>query len=173
MACYKDLIAQAHVLPAFLAEFIDCLVNRPHEQVGEFYTSFEQRIGAASIADKNVVFTPGAILAVLYVLIVYPQERFVNEIPEVPTEDLDAKEWGRMDWHMERPKHLRDLVRRLRNALAHANVEVTSEFGFRFRDRRDAKSPFVFDVSMDLDAVRTFVEQLTRVVLSRSLKEPG
>ena len=176
MVRHLDLIAQAHVLPAFLAKFVECLTNRPDEQVGHFYASFEQQLGVRPSRGRNAVFTPGALLAVLYVLIVYPQERFMNAIPKIRTNALDPEKWGRLNWHIPPPPDLRGVVRRLRNALAHANVELTSEFGFQFRDRRDENAPFDFDVSIDLESVRRFVEELTRqLVLTGRLgpEEPG
>jgi hypothetical protein len=58
-------------------------------------------------------------------LLVFPQQRYVNEIPEVTLTELEAKGWllPKTVSGFKVPKNLRELFRFLRHSIAHCNVE--------------------------------------------------
>lgn len=62
-------------------------------------------------------------------LLVFPQQRYFSKIPETPLAELVEKGWPRIEaTHGELPKdNLRQLLRMLRNSIAHCNVEFIAE----------------------------------------------
>jgi hypothetical protein len=58
-------------------------------------------------------------------LLVFPQQRYVEEIPETPLHELAAKGWPipRVVGDYPQVQDLRELVRFLRNAISHFNIE--------------------------------------------------
>jgi len=64
-------------------------------------------------------------------LLVLPKERYYESIPTTPLEQLRADGWPApvLDGEFKSPKHLRDLVRLLRNSVAHFNVEFVAPTG--------------------------------------------
>lgn len=64
-------------------------------------------------------------------LLVLPKEHYYNNIPTTPLEQLRTDGWPApvLDGEFKSPKHLRDLVRLLRNSVAHFNVEFVAPTG--------------------------------------------
>ena len=60
-------------------------------------------------------------------LLVFPQQRYVNKIPAIPLSKLFAKGWPipQVVGDFPQAKDLNQLVRYLRNAIAHFNIEFT------------------------------------------------
>src|SRR4051812_32673232 len=56
-------------------------------------------------------------------LLVLPYEREVDRLPETPTAALLAMGWPQVEHRFAEPAHLRALIKNLRNAVAHCNVE--------------------------------------------------
>lgn len=58
-------------------------------------------------------------------LLVFPQQGYINRIPEIPLADLVSKGWPIPEVIGDHPQvsDLRQLVRMLRNAIAHFNLE--------------------------------------------------
>ena len=99
-------------------------------------------------------------------LLVLPKEALIDKIPIYPYEELaqwginpkSIKRFGRCDYGHEHTPNLRQLVKRLRNAVAHFNVEplhLDGEVsGFSFKDRNG------FRAELSLDELREFVGKL-------------
>ena len=62
-------------------------------------------------------------------LLVFPQQRYVNEIPKTTLRDLVEQGWPipRVVGDYPQVKNLNQLVRYLRNAISHFNVEFLSD----------------------------------------------
>ena len=62
-------------------------------------------------------------------LLVFPRERFVDQIPQTSLSELQANGWPipRVLGKFPQAGDLRELVRYLRNAIAHFNIEFLSE----------------------------------------------
>ncbi|MCY1361158.1 HEPN [compost metagenome] len=85
-------------------------------------------------------------------LIIVPKESLIDSIPEEPFEKISnwginpasIKEFGNCDHGHEQKPNLRQLVRRLRNAVAHFKIDpvhkMTEVVGFRFKDRNGFKA---------------------------------
>ena len=61
-------------------------------------------------------------------LIVLPHERVIRRLPTTPRTEMSPQGWPLVTTAGGEPKSLRDLVRRLRNAVAHFNVEFNAGF---------------------------------------------
>ncbi len=62
-------------------------------------------------------------------LLVFPQQRYVDSIPETPIEELSRQGWPipAVVGSFPQVSNLRQLVRHLRNAISHFNVEFFSD----------------------------------------------
>jgi HEPN pEK499 p136 len=60
-------------------------------------------------------------------LLVLPKEHYYESIPTTSLDDLRQQGWPEpvLEGEFKKPKHLRDLLRLLRNSVAHFNVEFT------------------------------------------------
>lgn len=64
-------------------------------------------------------------------LLVFPQQRYFNRIPETPLGELASQGWPipEVEGNYPQVKDLRELVRYLRNAITHCNLEFLSDEG--------------------------------------------
>jgi len=121
-----DNVTNAMFSGGFL-DSISLLVNTPrgHDlSVGDFY---EQWLAGASPKQRKLPISPGIIVGLLYLALVYGKELWFDQLPDVPV--CQAEEaWGITRAMYSCPKEsrpsLRYVVRRLRNAMAHGNVTV-------------------------------------------------
>jgi hypothetical protein len=58
-------------------------------------------------------------------LLVFPQQKFIDRIPETPLSELAQEDWPipRVVGNFQQAKDLKQLIRYLRNAISHFNVE--------------------------------------------------
>lgn len=64
-------------------------------------------------------------------LLVFPQQSFINNIPETPIEELEEAGWPipKVCGNYPQVKNLKQLIRFLRNGISHFNLEFISESG--------------------------------------------
>jgi hypothetical protein len=76
-------------------------------------------------ASGERVYEVTALVNSLLGLLVFPQQRFVDSIPETPLGDLRAQGWPvpTIEGDFEQARNLRELIRYLRNAVAHFNLK--------------------------------------------------
>ena len=62
-------------------------------------------------------------------LLILPKENYVTNIPEIPLEQLKSDKWPipEIEGNFEQVKDLRELIRYLRNAIAHFNIEFIAD----------------------------------------------
>ncbi len=62
-------------------------------------------------------------------LLVFPQQKYFNTIPEIPLDDLAAQGWPIPEVIGDFPqvKNLCDLIQYLRNAIAHFNIKFITD----------------------------------------------
>ena len=60
-------------------------------------------------------------------LLIFPQQRYIASIPEIPLGELAAQGWPipKVIGNFPQAENLRELIRYLRNAIAHFNIEFT------------------------------------------------
>jgi len=62
-------------------------------------------------------------------LLVFPQQEYVNQIPRIPLEKLEQEGWPipRVQGNFEQVSDLNQLIRYLRNAIAHFNIKFIGD----------------------------------------------
>ena len=130
-----SLVAQGFILSAFLDHFITSLNTTPELPLKAFYDKFLGDFGIEYKPGHNAICTPGASLGFLYLMIVVPKEACVLKEPSLDLSKLDPEQWGGYveEWD-DQPKTLKVLVRRMRNAIAHARVRFTEDMSLLFED---------------------------------------
>jgi len=84
---------------------------------------------AARFEKDSQVFEVTQLINSLLGLIVFPRENYYENIPETPLAELEAQGWKipAVSGQFEQVKNLRQLMRYLRNAIAHSNLEFDSD----------------------------------------------
>jgi hypothetical protein len=156
-----SILAQGFTLSEFLTQFVIALSNNPEKSVIQFYREFEQRLGLEYQAGRNVVFTAGVMLALLYLLIVFPKEKFRLKNEDVLVKQLDNA-WGKITVETANSDSitLKDLVRRLRNSISHARIHFSDD-GFLFEDSRPNQQPDI-RIYISLESLNLFTTQLAK-----------
>ncbi len=101
----------------------------------EFIVDFAQRTRAnlefieAAEQDGKSVFEVTQLANSMLGLLVFPRENYTKNIPETPLSDLVNQGWPEIHTTLGKlPKdNLRQLMRMLRNSIAHCNVEFVAD----------------------------------------------
>ena len=104
----------------------------------------------------------------LTALVILPKERFYNQIPDLDIENLN--DWGLNKAHVRQVScttcgyNLKDIVRRMRNAIAHMRIETADDVNgdiemVRFKDLGN------FEVEIPIEDLKTFVKKLAEYVI--------
>ena len=113
-------------------------------------------------------------------LLVFPREEFVSRIPKTPLTDLHRDGWPtpKVIDGFPRVKHLRELVRYLRNAIAHFNIEFISNSdrqisGVRLWNTDPRTNTKTWEAELNPEDLRNIAERFTDLILreSRGLTE--
>lgn len=131
----------------------------------DFTRSFMQR--TLSLArDYDGPLDATLLINCLLGLLIVPKEALMGKVPTTPFESL--REWGiepssirhvgRCEYGCDHRPNLRQLVRRLRNAVAHFRIEPFHQSGqvagYSFRDQNG------FHAEISLNEIRTLVTKL-------------
>ena len=169
-----SILAQGFVLSEFLTEFISQLNGNPDQSLDNFYRNFESKIGCQYSKGMNVIFTPGSLLGLLYLLIVFPQQKFQLKNPTLKFDTI-LKGWGNPEirlWNDSDQRELLVFIRRLRNSIAHGRIQFDNSMNLIFEDARfrndktrNKKEEIVdFCVSMSLEGLKKFTEKLAHEI---------
>jgi len=88
--------------------------------------------GAHGVADEDRrAFEVTQLVNSMLGLLVFPQQKYFNAIPRTPLADLAGDGWPQVRAVEGFPDvaDLREMMRYLRNAVAHFNIEFTEQFG--------------------------------------------
>ena len=133
----------------------------------EFVKSFMRRTSAI-IEEYKGPHDATMLVNCLLGLLVVPKESLLDKIPDEPFDTLSSwgieprsiTNFGQCDYGHQHEPTLRQLVRRLRNAVAHFNIEpIHSDgvvSGFRFTDRKG------FRAEIPLSELREFSIRLAK-----------
>ena len=113
-------------------------------------------INALESADLEV-FEVTQLVNSLLGLLVFPQQRYYRSIPEIPLSELARAGWPEPLVVGEFPtvENLKDLMRYLRNAISHFNVEYLSDADGEIRGmrlwniNRNREKDWVVELSLD------------------------
>lgn len=172
-----DNITNAMLSVGFLADISDFIfsINRDRLTVGQFY---DRWIKNASLKKDKPPLSPGIILGLMYVGMVYGKETWDNIIPNIEIKKIDDA-WGIKNASFKCPKKrsltLRYVVRRFRNSLSHGNVKFIippglkrekrfDEVKIEFHDENPKDRSDTFDVVLTLREIYQFIKKFQNFV---------
>ena len=169
-----SLLAQGFVLSAFLSEFKINLDANPQQTLKDFYLQFEKKLGVSHIEGANVIFTPGVLLGLLYILIVFPQQKSSLKNPKLKLSYI-KEGWGEPEielWNEHDPSELEVFVRRLRNSISHARIKFDNRMNMTFEDapfitnkkKKKEKDKIDFRVKFTLEGLEQFTGRLAKEI---------
>ncbi|MEW6202725.1 MAG: HEPN family nuclease [bacterium] len=155
-----DLAAQYFIIMDFLSWFVS---NLSEDKKSSIYREYCERINITKISGKNILFTPALLLGGMYVLLVFQKEALFPRIPQIAVNDLDVKEWGKiniLEWKcVAINQNLKNVIKRMRNAISHANFEIQECGNFLFKNKCPRADDFDFIVEFEFDDLKKFLEQ--------------
>ncbi|MEJ5226809.1 HEPN family nuclease [Thermodesulfovibrio sp.] len=104
-------------------------------------------------------------------LLVFPKERFIEQIPETPLEQLEKEGWPvpKVAGNFRQAQNLKELICYLRNAIAHFNIE--------FKSTRDEITQLIvsnkwrgkttWKAELTVDDLRKLVEKFSDLIISK------
>ena len=136
------------------------------EYESDFHRSFMERT-QKNLKEYRGNYEATHLINSLLGLLIIPKERLFNRVPTTPLDQLNPAQWGSVsDWLTQPAKcdlghvhtlTLQQLVRKLRNAVAHFKIHPYPAkgdvAGFEFSDR-------LFKVKIPVNDLKLFVTQL-------------
>jgi len=129
-------------------------------------------IEATIAQDPNAdVFEVTQLINSMLGLLVFPQQRFFDSIPETPLDELRSHGWPipTMKGSPPHATNLRDLIRCLRNGISHCNLEFTSDghelTGLRIWNCPTRSQTKNWEVEMGLSELRDIVRRFISLLL--------
>jgi HEPN pEK499 p136 len=104
-------------------------------------------------------------------LVIFPQQRYFEKIPQTPLLQLEDEGWPKPLLNGQLPtdlNNLQDLMRYVRNSIAHFNIEFTSNNDRRingikiWNNRRGSKN---WSASLKLEELKVLVAKFTDMML--------
>lgn len=126
------------------------------------------------LADGKEVYEATQLLNSMLGLLVFPREEYVNRIPETPISELEQSGWPIpvVTDGFPQVSHLKDLIRYLRNAIAHFNIEFigdgTNQIAILkvWNTRRGEKT---WEAKLSLKDLRGIAERFTALLLGENV----
>jgi len=148
--------------------------------VAEFAWRTHENLHAIELAAGQGpgVFETTQLINSMLGLLVFPREEFVDRIPRTPLADLRKQGWPlpRVRPGFAQARDLAELVRYLRNAISHFNIEFQGDSQNRISGirvwnmrRRDK----TWEADLRLDELRGIAERFTQVLVENSNFRPG
>lgn len=149
----------------FLTGFEVHRTNYPDMPLDLFFNRFLEGIGWDQPENPMPLINQGSLLAHLYGLIVYPWEALQDGFPVGKTvNELDPNEWGTYSIIHLAPGYdpnnldLRFFLKKIRNAISHATVDILDDMSFVFKDMRVPNRAAT--IKFEINDLMTFVLRL-------------
>jgi hypothetical protein len=151
-----------------------------YELEDEFISRTEKNLRAIEkLSQKGEsVYEVTQLINSLLGLLVYPRENFFDEIPEITREAMIKQGWPLPDEEISQIQNLRKLVKNMRNAVAHFDIEFIADnneiVGIRFKnegalDEGSKTQPWIGEYR--LEALKSFVDMfLDHISKNKPLK---
>jgi len=101
------------------------------ELVSDFATRTRENLAVIRALQHQgqKVYEVTALMNSMLGLLVFPQQSYVQAIPETPLSELQGQGWPlpRVRGRFRQVRTLREMVRYLRNAVAHCNLKFTAD----------------------------------------------
>ena len=151
-----------------------------YELEDEFISRTEKNLRAIEklSQDGESVYEVTQLINSLLGLLVYPRENFFDEIPEITREAMIKQGWPLPDEEISQIQNLRKLVKNMRNAVAHLNIDFIADnneiVGIRFKNYRpcdeDRKTPSWIG-EYNIEPLKKFVNMfLARISKNKPLR---
>jgi len=128
--------------------------------------------------EGHEVFETTQLINSMLGLLVFPREEFVGRIPELPLGDLKTRGWPvpKVRPGFAQARNLNELVRYLRNAISHFNIEFIGDGQNEIRIVRVWNSPpgsntRTWEADLSLEDLRGIAEQFSALLLESSNAE--
>lgn len=121
--------------------------------------------------EGSEVFETTQLLNSMLGLIVFPREELVNRIPATPFLELQRDGWPTptiLEGYRD-PTDLRDMIRYLRNSIAHFNLEFIVDDhreikGLRVWNTRQNRGQKTWEAELSLSDLRGIAERFSKVI---------
>ena len=147
--------------------------------IADFAWRTQQNLLALEDAQRNGarVFATTLLINSMLGLLVFPREEFVERIPRTPLSELRATGWPlpTVRHGFTQASDLAELVRYLRNAISHFNLEFQGDSenhisGVRVWNMRGGEKTWEADLT--LDELRGIAERFTQLLVEKSNFRP-
>lgn len=102
----------------------------------------------------------------LLAFLVIPKESIFNELPDLKISKLPSK-WGIIN---KGDITLNQFIRRIRNSIAHGNINVSENMMFNFKDVHPRNSNDVFNCTFEEDELRNFVHAFAYWIITKQIE---
>jgi hypothetical protein len=109
-------------------------------------------------------------------LLVFPQQEYVDQIPHTPLEELEQNGWPipRVTGGFQQVSDLNQLVRYLRHAIAHFNIEFIGDGqgkigGLRVWNNDPGNGKRIWEAELSVDDFRKFLNRFADLLQEKSL----
>lgn len=162
-------------------DFLDCFSTSIFDEaknkysIKEFYTAWIESFKDGSV---RIPMSLGIIVGYMYCGILFAKENWFDLLPDVEVEKADEK-FGFTGIEYVYPEKsnpkLSDIVRRMRNALGHGNIDVFvpediefenryKETLFIFKDKNMNKPEDIFEIKMPVSRIYMFVREFQGII---------
>lgn len=173
-----DIVTNSMFSLDFLEGITDVIFSEQRDSmtVGHFY---DEWLKASGVREKKIPFSLGAIIGYLYCGILFAKEHWFEMLPDVDFIDANPK-WGISGAPFSAPKKekpsLKYVIRRVRNALGHGNINVNvprdlkdrtdrmTRVTIEFCDRNNSDPSDTFHIELSLKQLSTFVRAFQSLI---------
>ena len=162
----KTIIVQIALNLDLLGHLVMRLKSNPEMSLANFFKNWQKSTKWDS-DDSYSIFNQGVLLTHLYGLIVFPKEVFKEEMPKTKLNKKVKNEWGSFEFLSfpsvlnKEDMTLEFVIRKIRNAISHASVEISEEMDFVFSDKDGTKIKFT------IKGLQKFTEKFKLCYLSQ------
>lgn len=122
-------------------------------------------------ADGSEVYETTQLINSCLGLLIFPQQQYINGIPETPLQDLESQGWPipRVTGKFRQVDHLKDLIRYLRNAIAHFNISFIGDGHNQIRVLRvwnTSRGSKTWEAELSIDDLRGITDRFSDMLIN-------
>jgi|GEM_PF-1542795 len=131
-----QVVIDSLIFAQFVPDFQNALKNSPRLTLEQFHKEFCEKCKINHNHDHCAISTPSVVLGLLYLLILYPQQK--SRLIKGNNLISSLSEYGinpRLDlWPKNELPNMEKLIRHIRNSIAHARISIDDFKNFIFED---------------------------------------
>ena len=130
--------------------------------------------------NSSEVFEVTQLVNSLLGLLVFPQQRYFDSIPPKSLDELIEEGWPevRVEGDFKKHKDLKELMRYLRNAVSHFNLEFIADQNHQLQgmkvwniDPRQSGKPKTWEAHLSIEDLRIIVDKFIALILNEIEKD--